>query len=41
MKITFTRKSRNNIVTVNGTPYSFDTLKDACTFVHALRKEVA
>jgi hypothetical protein len=41
MKITFTRKNRNHIVTVNGTPYTFDTLRDALVFVDALRKEVA
>lgn len=41
MKITLTRKNRNHIVTVNGTPYKFDTLRDALVFVDALRKEVA
>jgi hypothetical protein len=41
MKITFTSKNRNHIVTVNGTPYTFDTLRDACVFVDAIRKEVA
>ena len=41
MKITFKRAEHKHIVTVNGTPYTFDTLKDAWTFIDALRKEVA
>ena len=41
MKITFKRKYRINIVTVNGTPYTFDTMRDALVFVDALRKEAA
>lgn len=41
MKITFKREERKHIVTVNGTPYTFDTLRDAFVFVDAMRKEVA
>jgi hypothetical protein len=41
MKITFKSKRDRHIVTVNGTPYTFETLRDALVFVDALRKEVA
>lgn len=41
MKITVKCVARKHIVTVNGTPYTFDTLRDALIFVDAMRKEVA
>ena len=41
MKITFKSVKDRHIVTVNGTPYTFDTLRDAWIFVDAIRKVVA
>ena len=41
MRITFKREYGRYIVTVNGTAYTFDTHKDAWTFIDATRKEVA
>ena len=41
MKITFKSSCRKHIVTVNGAQYTFDTSKDALTFIFELRKEVA
>ena len=38
MKITFKSINHRHIVTVNGTQYTFDTSRDALTFIFALRK---
>lgn len=38
MKITFKCANHTNIVTVNGIAYTFDTSRDALTFIFALRK---
>lgn len=38
MRITFKSINRHHIVTVNGTEYTFDTSKDALTFIFALHK---
>lgn len=38
MRITFKRTNHQHIVTVNGYYYTFDTSRDAWTFIFALRK---
>ena len=38
MKITLKTTNHKHIATVNGTQYTFDTIKDALTFIFALRK---
>ena len=41
MKITFKRANHEYVVTVNGHPYTFTTIKEAWEFIINTRKAVA
>ena len=40
-KVTFVRKNREYVVTVNGRPFIFYSFRDAWEFAFYMRKEVA